>query len=80
MVAIKYIILLAFTALMMTGCRYKRLDANVILATNSVIIIDENTQDSCEYYPSYGHKGTCRFCKERRQKELEELVIKLKEK
>ena len=26
------------------------------------------------------HKGNCRFCKERRQKELEELVIKLKEK
>jgi hypothetical protein len=39
--------------------------------------------DSCEYI--YGasrlaHKGNCRFCKERRQKELEELVIKLKEK
>lgn len=47
--------------------------------------------DSCEYlkntvpaaYGGYGyfaHKGNCRFCKERRQKELEELVIKLKEK
>ena len=75
----KKIILLALTALMMAGCRYKRLDANVILATNPVIIVDKNTQDSCEYYPSYGHKGNCRFCKERRQKELEELVIKLKD-
>ena len=43
--------------------------------------------DSCEYlfragmYQGYlAHKGNCRFCKERRQKELEELVIKLKEK
>ena len=26
------------------------------------------------------HKGNCRFCKERRQKELEELVEQLKEK
>jgi hypothetical protein len=31
-------------------------------------------------YITYTHKGNCRFCKERRQKELEELVIKLKEK
>ena len=47
--------------------------------------------DSCEYirkeligYKKAAfemvHKGNCRFCKERRQKELEELVIKLKEK
>ena len=47
--------------------------------------------DSCEYllkeYYAYKkasisivHKGNCRFCKERRKKELEELVIKLKEK
>lgn len=43
--------------------------------------------DSCEYIHMsngngayYTHKGNCRFCKERRQKELEELVIKLKEK
>lgn len=47
--------------------------------------------DSCEYLykriPSTGggydvmsHKGNCRFCKERRQKELKELVEQLKEK
>ena len=44
--------------------------------------------DSCEYvgYVGYGnsdiiaHKGNCRFCKERRQKELKELVEQLKEK
>lgn len=49
--------------------------------------------DSCEYLLRYterasgnagygqsfmAHKGNCRFCKERRQKELEELMIKLK--
>jgi hypothetical protein len=39
--------------------------------------------DSCEYLKVEGyygiyHKGNCRFCKERRQKELEELVEQLK--
>jgi len=76
----KKIILLALTVLTMVGCRYRSTGMNVRIASNPVIIVDENTLDSCEYYPSYGHKGNCRFCKERRQKELEELVIKLKEK
>ena len=76
----KKIILLTLTVLMMVGCRYKATEANVRTASSSVIIVDENTLDSCEYYPSYGHKGNCRFCKERRQKELEEWVVKLKEK
>ena len=31
-------------------------------------------------YGYMAHKGNCRLCKERRQKELEELIIKLKEK
>lgn len=46
-----------------------------------VIIID-----SCEYLRGHrtlayrlAHKGNCRFCKERRKKELEDLVYKLKE-
>jgi len=75
----KKIILLALTALMMVGCgtdesvKYKVSDAYVIVEI-----------DSCEYIkynPAYGfqHKGNCRFCKERRQKELEELVEQIKE-
>lgn len=80
----KKIILLALTALMMVGCRYKSTGVNIIEASNAVIIVDGNTLDSCEYYPNYGHKGNCRFCAERdsikRKKELEELVTKLKEK
>ena len=42
--------------------------------------------DSCEYIRGYrtlgyrlAHKGNCRFCKERRKKELEDLVDALKE-
>ena len=85
----KKIILLALTALMMMGCEHKtaaEIEKQKRLKGFSVIVID-----SCEYlkdreisgYQGFGyfaHKGNCRFCKERRQKELEELVIKLKEK
>ena len=69
----KKIILLALTALMMVGC-----DNNGKPLGYTYIELD-----SCEYIAGVNqlaHKGNCRFCKERRQKELEELVIKLKEK
>lgn len=74
----KKIILLALAALMMVGCinppDYQRIDKWQILEL-----------DSCEYiqadgYNGYVHKGNCSFCKERRQKELEEFVKQLKEK
>ena len=78
----KKIILLALTALMMVGCdklpnktHQEKIDE--IYAERTFIV------DSCEYisfWKSATHKGNCRFCKERRQKELEELVVKLKEK
>ena len=75
----KKIILLALAALMMVGCNLNPKDATRIDDVYSSI-----TVDSCEYIICKGrlrgHKGNCRFCKERRQKELEELVIKLKEK
>ena len=75
----KKIILLALTAMMMVGCNDEEVKYKV---TNDYCIA---VIDSCEYvryYHFYGfqHKGNCRFCKERRQKEWEELVIKLKEK
>jgi len=75
----KKIILLALTALMMAGCMedYKETRIN---SDYSVRVID-----SCEYIVLNGvgvkaHKGNCRFCKERRQKELEDIVEQLKEK
>jgi uncharacterized protein YcfL len=74
----KKIILLALTALIMVGCveHYKETKIN---SDYSVRVID-----SCEYIVLSGvgvkaHKGNCRFCEERRQKELKELVTKLKE-
>lgn len=78
----KKIILLALTALMMVGCQEVNVEKVHVIEGESIINID-----SCEYIERnvyYGivlvHKGNCRFCKERRQKELEELVIKLKDK
>ena len=77
----KKIILLALTALMMVGCEYQNSDGSYdtfkSLTLKTIVI------DSCEYIRgSYrlAHKGNCRFCKERRQKELKELVEQMKEK
>ena len=87
----KKIILLALTALIMVGCfNEKNPDGTYTTVKPRTYIID-----SCEYlgYLGFGkcdvlaHKGNCRFCEkrdsikwEKRRKELEELVIKLKEK
>lgn len=74
----KKIILLVLIALMMAGCNpppdYQRIDKWQILEL-----------DSCEYiqadgYHGYVHKGNCRFCRERMQKDLKELVEQLKKK
>lgn len=73
----KKIILLALTALMMVGCGSDSYDTSKSIVLNTIVI------DSCEYISGYNklaHKGTCRFCKERREKELKELVEQLKEK
>ena len=83
MATIKKIILLALTALMVVGC-----GDNDSINKSPSRSGDILTIDSCQYvicwYGGYkgflAHKGNCSFCKERRQKELEELVIKLKEK
>ncbi len=83
----KKIILLALTTLMMVGCdeikikEHKQIKERPVSEwDNQVVIID-----SCEYISEemrglIEHKGNCRFCQERRQKELKELVKQLKKK
>ena len=86
----KKIILLAFAALMMVGCSNNQNNIAKSVEEGDFATIE---YDSCEYlirvsYQGYlAHKGNCRFCAERdsikwekRRKELEELVTKLKEK
>jgi hypothetical protein len=79
----KKIIFIALAALMMVGCEEKQPDG-----TYKPSFYRTYTVDSCEYigyakssqYDFLAHKGNCRFCKERRQKELKELFEQLKEK
>ncbi len=66
---------------MIVGCDYKNPDGSY--DTSRSISLETIVIDSCEYIDAYNrlaHKGNCRFCKERREKELEELVEQLKEK
>ena len=72
--------MLLLAALMMAGCDQQEI-ANGLTEDDFGVFV----YDSCEYIVAFhgykgflAHKGNCRFCKERRQKELEELVIKLK--
>ena len=76
----KKIILLALIALVVVGCDKKQPDGTYKPCSYRTYIID-----SCEYvglamssqYDFLAHKGNCRFCKERRQKELKELIEQL---
>ena len=83
----KKIILLALTTLIMMGCDFKTEDE--VVETCSLKKFNTIVIDSCEYLIStmpygnqgfgyFAHKGNCRFCKERRQKELEWLINELK--
>lgn len=77
----KKLILLAL-AFVMCGCVPKNEDGSLKLNTGNpnyprVVVID-----SCEYINwAYGlaHKGNCKYCVERRKKEMEELISKIKE-
>ena len=78
-----FLILLALTTLIMVGCKNEK---TTIQKTRNFYVSE---MDSCEYirllsptgdYYGFEHKGNCRFCKERRQKEIKELVEQLKEK
>lgn len=77
----KKIILLALTGFMVVGCDEQNPDGSY--NTSRSLMLETLVIDSCEYIKGYhklAHKGNCRFCAERREKELEELVEQLKEK
>jgi len=73
----KKLILLALAAVIMAGCDGRKVSS--ITDDANIVIID-----SCEYIKNatytylyvYTHKGNCRFCKERREKEIKELLRK----
>lgn len=83
----KKIIFMALAALMMVGCMKTKEDGEPIVSDyydqHSVDNPYLQVLDSCEYIcwrSRMAHKGNCRFCEERKQKKLEELVEQLKEK
>lgn len=80
----KKIILLALAAVMIAGCSGID-ETNVPSEKTSIEIGGWEARiyvlDSCEYVRlGHGitHKGNCKFCEQRRQKELEELIDALK--
>lgn len=82
----KKIILLAFAAFLVVGCMKTKENGEPVLSDyyrqHSVENPFIQVLDSCEYVcwsSRMAHKGNYRFCKERRQKELKELVEQLKE-
>lgn len=76
----KKIILLALAALVMVGCEYYKNPSEDYSSRFMTVYIDSCEWLMSKYTYEIAHKGNCKFCKERRQKELEELVTKLKEK
>ena len=77
----KKIILLALTALVMAGCTEKDSNGHIAINTGYANNPEIEIIDSCEYVGwgySLAHKGNCKFCAERRQKEMKELVEQLK--
>lgn len=83
----KKIVLLALAAVIMAGCvhKYETVPDKRHLEYEGWVVVEI---DSCEYIGTaysdmrdmFAHKGNCKFCKERRKAEMEELVVKLKEK
>lgn len=90
----KKLITLALLAVIMAGCEETKKPSPTLYRNKKTGIITAII-DNCEYivnkekyafayteyeYITYTHKGNCRFCKERRQKELEEIFKELKDK
>lgn len=84
----KKFILLILTALMMIGCIEVKSKAQEEKEALGIYFnTTYYTPNGCEYYIYNNrhsgiplHKQDCKACEKRRKKELEELIIKLKEK
>lgn len=77
----KKIMLIGFVAaLLLTGCSYAPMKEPPTIDGYELVTIDSCEylkQENCSGYQGYGyfsHKGNCRFCRERRERELQELL------
>ena len=81
----KKIILLALTALMMVGCGEPQCHSIYLGDKWDILKMNDSIYFMIPKYEIYStphvlnikDKGNCRFCKERRQKEVKELVKQL---
>lgn len=89
MAKIKKIILLVFIVFMMVGCYQAEAYNNKQIDLVGDYQVKTIVYQGCEYVVMESHfykrsvithKGNCRFCKERRKKELKEFAEQLKEK
>lgn len=74
-------ILFIITLIAITGCFDGR-NQDGSYNTSKSSYVKTVVIDSCEYikcYSQLAHKGNCVYCKNRREKEIEELINKLKE-
>ena len=78
----KLILLFAF-AFMMCGCKQPTNNIEAPVGGSTLTTAFQTIMiDSCEYIvgaSKMAHKGNCKYCNERRKKEREELIRKLKE-
>ncbi len=84
----KKLLLLALVTMMMVGCYQVKAHHDKQIELVSDYRLSTIEYQGCEYivmqshWKQHGtmmHKGNCRFCQERRQRELKELVEQLKE-
>lgn len=68
----KKLLLLALLVVITAGCRFRNTGTNTRRVSSIIIVGGQG--DSCEYYPTYGHKGNCRFCTERNKRMIREQV------
>ena len=77
----KKITLLALTALIMVGCNSMKKEYNRSYENDYETIYIDGCEyiraSSFHYDASITHKGTCKFCAERRKKELDSLALKI---
>ncbi len=72
-------LLLVVITIILIGCYRYNPDGSINLS--SAIGMEVLVIDSCEYISAYSglaHKGNCKYCRERRKKELKEFTDSIK--
>ena len=81
----KKLILLLVLAFIMCGCTFRTVNGTKVFNNDSMetVLFVDDENDTCEYLyyneEEFYHKGNCKYCAERRKKEQEELIRRLKE-